>query len=94
MAASGDTGKMPKKDLLMDKGNLQDLSKIDIGAGTQTALKELHLLPEKTRKFKADCHDIIESAILKFIENIPLRCNIVILLSALVLKHYVENREK
>ena len=71
MAASGDTSKMPKKDLLMDKGSLQDLSKIDIGAGTQTALKELHLLPKKTRKFKADCHDLIQSALLKFIENIP-----------------------
>ena len=43
----------------MDKVNLQDLSKFDIGAAAQTALKELYLLPEKTRKFKADCHDII-----------------------------------
>ena len=51
--------KIPKKDLLMDKVNLQDLSKFDIGAAAQTALKELYLLPEKTRKFKADCHDII-----------------------------------
>ena len=43
----------------MDKANFQDLSKIDIGLGTETALKELNLSPEETRKFKADCRDII-----------------------------------
>ena len=69
MAASGGTSKMLKKDWLMDKDNLQDLSKIDIRAGAQIALKELNLFPEKTRKFKADCRDIIQSVILKFIEK-------------------------
>ena len=49
MAAFGGTSKMLKKDWLMDKSNLQDLSKIDVGEGTQTALKELNLSPEKTR---------------------------------------------
>ena len=42
MAASGGTSKILKKDWLMDKGNLQDLSKIDVGAETQTVLKELN----------------------------------------------------
>ena len=55
MAASGGTSKMLKKDWWMDKCNMQDLSKIDIEAGAETALKELNLSPEKTRKFKADC---------------------------------------
>ena len=43
------TSKMLKKDWLMDKVNLQDLSKIDVGEGAQTAWKELNLSPEKTR---------------------------------------------
>ena len=43
------TSKMLKKDWLMAKGNLQDLSKIDVEEGAQTALKELNLSPEKTR---------------------------------------------
>ena len=77
----------------MDKGNFQDLSKIDIGVGAQTALKELNLSPEETRKFKADCHDIIQSVILKFVESKPSRYNFVRLSSALVAKHVVENRE-
>ena len=72
MAASGGTSKMLKKDWWMDKCNMQDLSKIDIEAGAETALKELNLSPEKTRKFKADCRDIIQSVILKFVENTPL----------------------
>ena len=94
MAASGGTSKMLKKDWLMDKDNLQNLSKIDIGAGAQIALKELNLFPEKTRKFKADCRDIIQSVILKFVEKTPLKYNFVRLSSALVPKHIVENREK
>ena len=57
-------------------------------------MKELNLLPEKTRKFKADYLDIIQSVILKFVENIPLRYKFVRLSLALVLKHIVENREK
>ena len=77
----------------MDKGHFQDLSKIDIGVGAQTALKELNLSPEETRKFKADCHDIIQSVILKFVESKPSRYNFVRLSSALVAKHVVENRE-
>ena len=77
----------------MDKGNFQDLSKIDIGVGAQTALKELNLSPEETRKFKADCRDIIQSVILKFVESKPSRYNFVRLSSALVAKHVVENRE-
>ena len=68
MAASGGTSKMLKKDWLMDKDNLQDLSKIDIGAGAQTALKELNLFPEKIRKFKAGCCDI-QAVILKLVEK-------------------------
>ena len=59
MAVSRGTSKMLKKDWLMDKYNLQDLSKIDIDAGAQIALKELNLFSEKTRKFKTDCRDII-----------------------------------
>ena len=94
MTASGGTSKMLKKDWLMDKDNLQDLSKIDIRAGAQIALKELNLFPEKTRKFKADCGDVIKSVILKFVEKTPLRYNFVRLSSALVRKHVVENREK
>ena len=54
MAASGGTSKMLKKDWLMDKGNLQDLRKLDIGAGAQIDLKEFNFSPEKTRKFKTD----------------------------------------
>ena len=54
MAVSRGTSKMLKKDWLMDKYNLQDLSKIDIDAGAQIALKELNLFSEKTRKFKTD----------------------------------------
>ena len=77
----------------MDKDNLQDLSKIDIGAGAQTALKELNLFPENIRKFKADCCDI-QAVILKLVEKTPLRYNFVRLSSALVRKHVVENREK
>ena len=57
----------------MDKDNFQDLSKIDTRAGAQTALKDLNLFPEKTRKFKADCCDIIQSVILKFVENAPFK---------------------
>ena len=57
-------------------------------------MKELNLFPEKTRKFKADCCDIIQSVILKFAENTPLRYDFVRLSSALVLKHIFENREK
>ena len=79
---------MLKKDWLTDKDNLQNLSKIDKGAGVQTTLKELNLIPEKT-KFKADCCDIIQSVILKFVENKPLRHSFVRLSSALVLKHIV-----
>ena len=71
---------------------MQDLIKIDIGVGAQTALKELNLFPEKTRKFKADCGDVIKSVILKFVEKTPLRYNFVRLSSALVPKHIVENR--
>ena len=41
MAAYG--GPRIKKNWLIDKGNLQDLNKIDIEAGAQTALKELNL---------------------------------------------------
>ena len=93
MAASGGTSKMLKKDWLMFKDNLQDLSKINVGAEAQTVLKELNLFPEKTRKFKADCHDIFQSVILKFVENTPLRYNFVRLSSALVPKHIVENRK-
>ena len=93
MAVSRGTSKMLKKDWLMDKYNLQDLSKIDIDAGAQIALKELNLFSEKTRKFKTDCRDIIQSVILKFVENTPLRYNFVRLSSALVLEHSVENRE-
>ena len=37
---------------------VKGLSKIDIGADAQAALKELNLFPEKTTKFKADCHSI------------------------------------
>ena len=44
----------------MDKGNLQNLSKIDIEAEAQTALKQLNLFPDRTKKFKADCCDIIQ----------------------------------
>ena len=73
MAASEGTSEMLKKDWLMDKDNFQDWSKIDIRAGAQTALKELNLFPEKTRKFKADCCDIIQSVILKFVENAPFK---------------------
>ena len=79
---------MLKKDWLTDKDNLQNLRKIDKGAGVQTTLKELNLFPEKT-KFKADCCDIIQSVILKFVENKPLRHSFVRLSSALVLKHIV-----
>ena len=93
MAVSRGTSKMLKKDWLMGKYNLQDLSKIDIDAGAQTALKELNLFSEKTRKFRTDCCDIIQSVILKFVENSPLRYNFVRLPSALVLEHSVENRE-
>ena len=53
MAGSGGTSKLLKKDWLMDKDTLQDLSKIDIRAGAQTALNKLNLFPEKTSKFKA-----------------------------------------
>ena len=70
MAASEGTSEMLKKDWLMDKDNFQDLSKIDIRAGAQTALKELNLFPEKTRKFKVY---IIQSVILKFVENTPFK---------------------
>ena len=80
---------MLKKDWLTDKDNLQNLSKIDKGAGVQTTLKELNLFPEKTRKFKADCCDIIQSVILRLVENKPLRHSFVRLSSALVLKHIV-----
>ena len=48
-------------------------------------MKELNLLPEKTRKFKADYLDIIQSVILKFVENIPLRYKFVRLSLALML---------
>ena len=78
----------------MDKDNLQDLSKIDMGAGAQPASKELNIFPEETRKFKADCRDMIQSAILKFVEKTPLRYNFVRNLSALVPKHIVGNKEK
>ena len=44
----------------MDKGNLQNLSKIDIEAEAQTSLKQLNLFPDRTKKFKADCCDIIQ----------------------------------
>ena len=94
MAATEGTSEMLKKDWLMDKDNFQDLSKIDIRAGAQTTLKELNLFPEKARKFKADCCDIIQSVILKFLENAPLRYDFVRLSSALVVKHIFENREK
>ena len=57
----------------MDEVNCQDLRKIDMGAGAQTTLKELNLPSEKARKFKADCHDIIQSVILKFVENTSLK---------------------
>ena len=60
---------MLKKDWLTDKDNLQNLSKIDKVAGAQTTLKELNSFREKTRKFKADCRDIIQSIILKFVEK-------------------------
>ena len=57
-------------------------------------MKELNLSPEETRKFKADCCDIIQSVILKFVESKPSRYNFIRLSSALVAKHVVENREK
>ena len=70
---SGGTSKMLKKDCLMDEVNCQDLRKIDMGAGAHSTLKELNLSSEKAMKFKADCHDIIQSVILKFVENTSLK---------------------
>ena len=73
MAVSRGTSKMLKKDWLMGKYNLQDLSKIDIDAGAQTALKELNLFSEKTRKFRTDCCDIIQSVILKICRKLTFK---------------------
>ena len=73
MSTSGGTSKILKKDCLMDEVNCQDLRKIDMGVEAQTTLKELNLSSEKARKFKANCHDIIQSVILKFVENTSLK---------------------
>ena len=63
MAASG--GPSIRKNWLIDKGNLQDLNKIDVEAGAQTALKELNLFIYLFMYLKADKHQIHKTVYIK-----------------------------
>ena len=62
------------------------MNQIDIGAATQTALKEALIKPEKKRRSLLDCQLTIK-AILNLIENTSLKYNLVKLASCLLPKH-------
>ena len=75
-----------KKDWLQNKVNLLSVNQIDIGAATQTTLKEALIKPEKKRRSLLDCQLTIKT-ILNLIENTSLKYNLVKLASCLLPKH-------
>ena len=87
-----DFKKLDKK-CLNDKQNLLDTHQMDIGATTQTSLKDLQITSGKKQAFRADCRVVVINIILKLVEKTPMQYSFVRSSTCLAPKNIANNKK-
>ena len=60
-----------KEEFLTEKSNQLEEYLIDLGAATNDALKKINIAPEKKRKFREGCKEVVVFILLKLLERLP-----------------------